>query len=243
MVRNKGLLLGAFVLSGVIALSGCAPEAPEAASSPSSKPTTADAPKNELPADIAEVLNNPNRITAEDIAGYSPSELAAFATITTEEAPTPEAFAEQYVTILDAWYMSGATKGEVADYIGKGKNVYEDAMAEKYDAVFKQGLFAEGVTIDSFHKIHNNALNSYLGSAMIDPSRPYNKGHLYKSSEVIDQGDGWFIVDVTIVIADNIEQSSASEVVKRKNLITDSTVRLAVNNIDGDLKVVEAKIQ
>lgn len=195
----------------------------------------------ELPADIAEVLNNPNRIKASDVAGFNENELRDFTTITIEEAPTPELFAEQYNTVLDAWNNAGNTAAEYAPFENAGKDVFESAMGEKYDSVFIQGLFADSINPENFIAAHSRTLNGFNIASMVDPDKPYDYGTLVVSSEVVDQGEGGFIIDITKKAADNLEQTGASEMIPRKNINETYTTRVSVSAVDGAWKVTDSQ--
>lgn len=200
-------------------LPGCAGEAQSASPKPTQSAVKPPPKVEPLPEAIAEVLNNPNRVTADEIAAMTPEELKDFTTITVEEAPTPEALAEQYITILDSFYSAGRTIEEVTPFLNAGKGTYENAMIDKYESVYIENLFSN-ISIDGLTKGHDLSLNAYKASVRLggDNPVPYDMALSYKSVEVVDDTQPLMtVLDIDYNFADNIEQSTANEVIKRKN--------------------------
>lgn len=199
---------------------------------------------NEIPASIAEVINNPKRVTAEQIAAMSPEELKEFTTITVEEAPTPEALAEQYITILDSFYSAGRTIEEVTPFLNEGAGVYENAMINKYETAYNENLYTN-ISIDGLTKGHELALNAYLMSIYgVDEPKPYDIALKYEGMEIVDDKQPLMtVLDINYRIADNIEQSTASDVIKRKNTDETRTQRVTFVELGGAYHITDAQTQ
>ncbi|MCT1396649.1 hypothetical protein M4D51_13035 [Microbacterium sp. p3-SID338] len=228
----------------MILLASCAPSNASGASNESSaKPKpSASKPAAEMPADIAAIINNPDRVSPADISSMPAAELADFAAITYEEAPGPEKYAPMFVTVYDAWMNSGATPEELKPYEDSAKNIYEDAMAEKYDPVFVGGLF--GISdVDGFRTVHHSVLNQYrVGHGLSDI--PYSVGTALDGVEVLsDSGtSNGFKIIVKLKIASNQKSAGIDEIVPgTKDKLDSSALELTVGSIDGVYKIMSAE--
>lgn len=180
------------------------------------------------------ILNNPSRVSAEQIAAMSPAELNEFTTIKADASLSPEDFSKQFVTIYDAWVNAGATSAEAAPYIKAGKGVYEAEMAEKYDATFKANISPSSDTT-SIEAVHNSVINGFGGSQLLE-KEGYTVAVVYKSSEVISNSGttNGFVVRVTADIANNVEASGLSEFNHEKDLLSTVTWELTVGELNGN---------
>lgn len=160
-----------------------------------------------------EVIDDPNRVSPEEIVAMSPEELTAFATITPEEAPTPDAYAAEFVKVYDAWINSGGTIGEFSPYENAAKDTYETALADKYDPVFKEALFSWTTNTDNITEVHKAVLNGYRGDLIYEDTKSLYNAHaeLQTTEFVSEQPDGAFTMRITIHSVDNIEESASAE--------------------------------
>lgn len=238
-----GAVLGGAVL--VAALTGCASaEATEPASSATASASAAPAPAAYENPEIERVIQNPSRVTPDQIAAMSPAELEAFATISYESAPTPEAFAERFVTVYDAWVNSGLTDDEFAPYRNDGKGVFEAAMGAKYDPVFVGSLFGATGYADGTIEVHNSALNQFNISHDLTDT-PYSLGNEYVRTEVLsDSGtSNGFRIVIHLTTASNSEQTGIVEYIPHlKDTLEEQSIELNVGSIDGDYKIMELKV-
>lgn len=194
--------------------------------------------------DIERIITNPNRITPEKIAAMSPAELEAFATISYESAPSPEAFAERFVTVYDAWVNSGLTGGEFEPYSNDGKGVFENAMGAKYDKVFVDSLFGASGHASGTIEVHNSTLNQFnISNGLTDI--PYSLGNEYVSTEVLsDSGtSNGFRIIIHMNTASNSEQTGIQQYIPHlKNSLEEQSIELNVGSIDGNYKIMELKV-
>ncbi len=82
--------------------------------------------------------------TLRRIAESDPDKLSEEFQITTEQASTPELFAEEYAKRLELALNAGCTPEEVAYYLETGDRGYEDEMGDKYDLAAVKGMYGFG---------------------------------------------------------------------------------------------------
>ncbi len=205
----------------------------------SPKPSVAESdPESTKPDSIEAVLSDPNRIKPEEVANMNQEQLMDLATITIEEAPTPDAYAREYIRVLDIARRAGSTENEYAPFKHAAANSFEDAMASKYEPAFTEGLYAGDFMDQGINKVHIKHLNAYGISQLLDPSKPYDAAQQFVSSQTVSEDENGFTVEITSRIVDNIEESSASATIGRKD--TDEVIKstVTVQNINGTRKAV-----